>query len=157
MIDRNDTPRLATHSFGGDVCLNLWAYANPDTDTVLRIAGKAYVIPGDRDHQSTILKSLAVTDYLIAHWEPVPEQVLLISEDGASEGATTTQGVKDHFPEVFGPLIERLHDFPTQLCSVAGQYREFVPAADQNCRYLLTYVFEEEDGRLVPQVPAGQH
>lgn len=157
MSDRIDTPRLATRDFGGDVCLNLWAYAHPETGTVLRIAGRAYVIPGDRDHQSAILKSLAVTDHLIAHWEPVPEKCVLISDDGASERATTVQGAKDHFPAVFGPLIERLHDFPTQLCSVNGQYREFVPTGDLDCRYLLTFVVEEEDGRLVPQVPAGQH
>lgn len=54
-----------------EVVINLWAYSGED-GTILRLAGKTYVMQGTNAEKLALLRQLAASDFLSAPWHKVP-------------------------------------------------------------------------------------
>lgn len=138
-----------------EACFNLWAFVDQNTRIVQRISGKAYVLDGDDEAKLAVLKQLAPTDYLTAPWTAVPDHHVVWGPQGQSvRGAVFAADLDPG--AVFGGVIDALSMLPNQLRSVDGQYEvcRFDASAAAVPLFVLTYVLEREDGRLVPQVRA---
>ena len=140
-----------------EVVINLWAYSGED-GTILRLAGKAYVMQGGDAEKLVLLRQLAASDFLSAAWHKTPANFTIQHTDfGEMKGAAQASMLSDpHYHEhLFGPLIEQLAQaVPEQICSVNGEYRKFRLELPQEPLCISTIVMENEDGTLVPMVSA---
>lgn len=141
-----------------EVVFNVWAYSDAD-GFVLRVAGKAYVMDGDDDSKLALLRQLAVSDFLSASWEKVPEGFSMRGDKGRTmKGVAHASLLSDpsaHWT-LFGPLIERLEkEIPEQVRNVDGEYQVFRLSLPQAPLTITTLIFEHEDGRLVPMISPG--
>lgn len=138
-----------------EVCLNLWAYSGED-GTILRLAGKTYVMEGADDEKLALLKRLSVSDFLCALWHKVPDSFTIQhTEFGVMRGAAHASMMSDpqYRERLFGPLIEILAAaIPEQLRSIDGEYEIFRMDLPQEPLCVSTVVMENEDGTLVPMV-----
>lgn len=138
-----------------EVVINLWAYAGED-GTILRLAGKSYVMQGTDADKLTLLRQLAATDFLSTPWHKVPSNFTIQhTEFGEIKGAAQTSliGNPYYHQELFGPLIEGLaKSLPEQVQSINGEYRKFRLEMPQEPLYVSTLVMENEDGSLIPMV-----
>jgi hypothetical protein len=140
-----------------EVVINLWAYSGED-GTILRLAGKTYVMQGTDAEKLSLLRQLAASDFLSASWDKVPVNFTIQHTDfGEMKGAAQVSLINDqHYHEhLFGPLIEKLaQSIPEQARSVNGGYQKFRLDLPQAPLYVSTVVMEYEDGTLVPIVSA---
>lgn len=60
-----------------EIVLNLWVYSD-EVGYIRRLASKCYALHGNDVDKLTILRTLAKSDYLSAHWEQVPNNYRLI-------------------------------------------------------------------------------
>lgn len=136
-----------------EIVLNLWAYSDEE-GYIQRLAGKCYALHGTDSEKLSVLRSLAKSDYLSAHWEPVPKNYRLVNTDGSELlGVATTNHVQDRdaSAHLFGDLINRLEvTLPEQLLCSDGQYRVLQLKIPQEPLMITTVVIEQNDGRLVP-------
>ena len=94
-----------------EICVNLWAYADPETKMVQRVAARMYVLLGDDDAKLQTLSTLAFTDNSIARWSAVPDNHVAVLPDG-----TCIPGVirLDHLHDeatrdrIYAPLLQEL-------------------------------------------------
>lgn len=138
-----------------EVVINLWAYSGED-GTILRLAGKTYVMQGSDDEKLALLRQLAASDFLCAHWQKVPSNFTIQHTDfGEMKGAAQASMLGDpqYHEHLFGPLIEQLaQSIPEQLHSVNGEYRRFRLDIPQEPLCVSTIIMESEDGSLVPMM-----
>lgn len=136
-----------------EIVLNLWAYSDEE-GYIQRLAGKCYALHGTDAEKLSVLRSLAKSDYLSAHWEPVPKNYQLVNADGSALlGVATTNQVmdRDACAHLFGALINRLEALlPEQLLCSEGDYRGLQLKIPQEPLMITTVVIEQNDGRLVP-------
>lgn len=138
-----------------EVVVNLWAYSGED-GTILRLAGKTYVLQGNDADKLALLRQLATSDFLGATWHKVPAKFKISHHDyGVMEGAAQASMLSDqqYHETLFGPLIEHLaRTVPEQLSCVDGEYKVFRLELPQEPLLVSTIVMENEDGTLVPLV-----
>jgi len=138
-----------------EVVINLWAYSGED-GTILRLAGKTYVMQGTDAEKLALLRQLAASDFLGAPWHKVPANFTIQHTDfGKMKGAAQASMMSDpHYHEnLFGPLIEKLAlSIPKQMRCVDGDYQEFRINLPEAPLCISTIVIENEDGTLVPMV-----
>lgn len=136
-----------------EIVLNLWAYSDEE-GYVQRLAGKCYALHGTDAEKLTVLRALAKSDFLSAHWEPVPNNYGLINADGHELlGVATTNEVLDlqASSKLFRALIDSLEvKLPSQVLCIDGGYRKFSPKIPQEPLMITTLVIEQGDGNLVP-------
>jgi len=140
-----------------EVVINLWAYSGED-GTILRLAGKTYVMSGSDAENLALLRQLAASDFLCAIWHKVPPNFTIQDFDlGEIKGAAKASMInnQDYHQSLFGPLIEMLaKSIPTQICSVNGEYRQLPVGMPKAPLSVTTIVMEYEDGTLVPMMSA---
>ncbi len=138
-----------------EVVINLWAYSGED-GTILRLAGKTYVMQGADAEKLALLHQLAATDFLAAPWHKVPANFTIHHTDfGEMKGAAQASMISDPYyhQNLFGPLIERLaQSIPEQVRSVNGEYQKFRLEIPNEPLCVSTIVMENEDGTLVPMI-----
>lgn len=149
---------VATHPLENpEVVINLWAYSD-EYGTILRLAGKTYVMQGTDSEKLALLRQLAVTDFLSASWHKVPANFTIQhAEFGEIKEAAQASMISDpHYHEyLFGPLIETLaQSIPEQARNVNGEYQKFRLELPETPLFVSTMVMEYEDGTLVPMVSA---
>lgn len=76
----NDADVTAGHP---EVCFNLWAFADQDTGIIMRISGKAYVLPGSEVEKRALLSHLAATDFYSVAWHQVPKHLVMVNPAGS--------------------------------------------------------------------------
>lgn len=138
-----------------ELAFNLWAFSD-ESGTILHLACKAYVLDGSDTERLAKLKALANSDFLSATWDGVPKTFVLSNDEGRKlEGYAHVSILNDpasHWP-LFGSLIEQLaNELPTQIRSVAGQYRQFRLALPESPLTVTTVVLEREDGTQTPLI-----
>ena len=152
MKHRQATARPLENS---EVVINLWAYSGED-GTILRLAGKSYVMQGSDAEKLALLRQLAATDFLSAPWDKVPANFTIQDTDlGVMKGVAQASMIGDPYyhQNLFGPLIETLaRSIPEQVRSVDGEYQTFRLDIPQEPLCVSTLVMETEDGSLVPMV-----
>ena len=135
--------------------INLWAYSGED-GTILRLAGKTYVMQGTDAEKLDLLRQLAATDFLSAPWHKVPPNFTIQhTEFGEMKGAAQASMISDPYyhQNLFGPLIEKLaQSIPEQARSINGEYVKFRLDLPEAPLCISTIVMEYEDGSLVPMV-----
>ncbi|MGZ8946826.1 MAG: hypothetical protein ACXW1W_15555 [Methylococcaceae bacterium] len=57
-----------------ELCINLWYCFDKESGFVDAIAGRGYFLSGADDQKTAMLKALAVSDFLNAQWQPVPDR-----------------------------------------------------------------------------------
>lgn len=138
-----------------EVVINLWAYSGED-GTILRLAGKTYVMQGTDAEKLALLRNLAASDFLGAPWHKVPANFTIQHTDfGVMKGAAQASMIGDpHYHQnLFGALIEKLaQSIPEQVRSVNGEYQNFRLELPEAPLCVSTIVMENEDGTLVPTV-----
>jgi hypothetical protein len=149
--------RIATENPLSDpeVVLNLWAYADED-GTILRLAGKTYVMQGSDEEKLAMLRPLATSDFLSVSWSKVPSNFNIQNIDnnemsGVAHASMLTD--RSYHDFLFGPLIEVLaQSVPEQLRSINGDYQKFRLEIPDEPLCISTIVLEKEDGNLVPLI-----
>lgn len=141
-----------------EVVLNLWAYADEE-GYIMRLAGRAYVLEGDDTAKLAVLRNLAKTDFLSAPWQKVPANFKMNNPNGQEmcgvAHASMLSNQSSH-AFLFGPLIEEIAEgLPSQLRSVAGEFRPFKLDLPNEPLTVTTVIMEYEDGRLEPRVSSG--
>jgi hypothetical protein len=101
-----------------ELCINLWFCFDNEAGFVDAIAGRGYFLNGTDEQKTATLKVLAVSDYLNAVWQPIPEryQTTLVSTDenktASFSGVVHSSDIDvlglDLFEEVF-KLIESVN------------------------------------------------
>ena len=138
-----------------EVVINLWAYSGED-GTILRLAGKTYVMQGTDAEKLDLLRQLAATDFLSAPWHKVPLNFTIHhTVFGEMKGAAQASMIGDpqYHEHLFGSLIEKLaQSIPEQVRSVNGEYEKFRLDLPEAPLCISTIVMEYEDGSLVPMV-----
>ena len=138
-----------------EVVINLWAYSD-ENGTILRLAGKSYVMQGSDAEKLVLLRQLAATDFLSAPWHKVPSSFTMQHMVfGEMQGLAQASMISDPYyhQNLFGPLIELLaQSIPEQVRSVDGEYQTFRLDIPQQPLCVSTLVMEIEDGSLVPMV-----
>jgi hypothetical protein len=138
-----------------EVVMNLWAYTGED-GSIMRLAGKTYVMQGIDDEKLALLRQLSASDFLSAPWEKVPANFVVNNADGESmQGLAQASMITDPYyhQQLFGPLIEKLAKLvPEQLRSVVGEYEKFRLDLPESPLSVTTIVMEYENGTLVPMV-----
>lgn len=138
-----------------EVVINLWAYSGED-GTILRLAGKNYVMSGSDAENLALLRQLAASDFLCAVWHKVPLNFTIQHSDlGELKGAAKASMIdnQNYHQHLFGPLIEILaKSIPEQICSENGEYRPLPIVMPKAPLSVTTIVMEYEDGTLVPMM-----
>jgi len=138
-----------------EVVLNLWVYADDD-GTVLRVAGRAYVLCGTEKEKLAQLRRLAASDFLAAKWQKVPDNFTLHHTNGQSlKGIANLSGLSDSVAHsaLFKLVIkEAEEDLPQQLRSIRAKYEPFFMKLPKEPLCVTTVVIEREDGALVPMI-----
>jgi len=138
-----------------EVVINLWAYSGDD-GTILRLAGKIYVMQGTDAEKLALLRQLAASDFLSTPWHKVPANFTIQHTDfGELKGAAQASmlGDPNYHQSLFGPLIEILAKaIPDQVRSINGEYRKFRLELPEAPLCVSTIVMENEDGTLVPML-----
>lgn len=138
-----------------EVVVNVWAYSGED-GTILRLAGKIYVLQGNDAEKLALLRQLAASDFLGATWHKVPASFKISHPVyGVMEGAAQASMLSDpqYHETLFGPLIEQLaRKVPEQLRCVDGEYKVFRLELPEEPLLISTIIMENEDGSLVPMV-----
>ena len=135
--------------------INLWAYSGED-GTILRLAGKTYVMQGTDAGKLALLRQLAATDFLSVPWHKVPPSFTIQNtEFGEMEGVAHASMISDPYyhQTLFGPLIEKLaQSIPEQVRNINGGYEKFRLDLPEAPLCISTIVMENEDGSLVPML-----
>ncbi len=137
-----------------EVVVNLWVYSDEE-GYILRVAGRSYVLDGTDAEKLAILRKLAATDFLMAKWEPVPQNFVVSHSGGDRHGATQLRMLEDELSKSYlvGPLLESLaKELPQQLRREGDTYAPFAMQLPDAPLTVLTVVVEHDDGQLVPMV-----
>lgn len=138
-----------------EVVLNLWAYSDDD-GTVLRVAGRAYVLCGSEREKLSRLRELSLSDFLAAKWQKVPDNFSVHHTSGQIlRGVASVSQLRD--PQAHSVLFEPVmkvaeEDLPDQVRSVRGDYESFRMKLPADPLCVTTIVIEREDGALVPML-----
>ena len=141
-----------------EVCINLWAYADPETKMVQRVAARMYVLLGDDNAKLQTLSTLAFTDNAIAKWSAVPDHQIVVLPDGTRiPGLVRIDVLHDNATrdQVFAPLLRSLEDeLPGQMGfrPDGGLTSLCMPIPDEPL-FLLTPAWEYPDGQVIMEVP----
>lgn len=131
-----------------EICLNLWYYVL-QTGVVIRIAGKAYALKGTEQEKLAALKAVSATDHLTATMDRVPMHLVINEGARRLEGAMDVRSLPAMVSMVFGPLFNKLEaSLPPVLRVVDEEYFEQALKIPDEPLFVLTAVYEEEDGRL---------
>lgn len=137
-----------------EVVVNLWAYSDEE-GYILRVAGRSYVLDGTDDEKLAILRKLAPTDFLMSHWEPVPDRFTVTHPGGNRRAVAQLSMLNDELTKSYlvGPLLESLaKQLPQQLRRDGDTYAPFAMQLPDAPLTVLTVVVEQDDGQLVPMV-----
>ncbi len=136
-----------------EVCLNLWWVLDAQTGVVQRLAGRPYALSGTDPDKTTILKSLAATDFHLAKIAPVPEQYVLNTEHGQIKGAIFPNTLATAGLALFEHVILQLEEsLPRQIAFRDGKPFAYKLKIPPNPLFVMTCIEEQADGQQVTVV-----
>jgi len=130
-----------------------------DNGTILRLAGKVYVLEGTKAENLVLLRQLSRKDFLSAPWHEVPFKVRKVVAANHEAGPLVLMlMLRERIPHsaLFGFLIRKLaKEMPMQCRTVSGKPRRFRMALPARPLMLSTIVLEKNDGRQTAMLPLG--
>ena len=141
-----------------EICVNLWAYADPETKMVQRVAARMYVLLGDDDAKLQTLSTLAFTDNSIARWSAVPDNHVAVLPDGTRiPGVIRLAHLHDEATRdrIYAPLLQELEgELPAQMgFQRDGTLARLSMPVPGEPLFLLTTAWEYPDGQVIMEVP----
>jgi hypothetical protein len=135
-----------------EICLNTWFFVD-STGMVIRIAAKAYSLKGSDEEKLAILKSLAGTDHLSATQGRIPERYVTTVEGQEMAGSIPAAALQSEPLPVFDDLFTEIEKSLPQLYrTVDDQYEPFKLHLTEPFLWVMTSIFESNDGQLVARV-----
>ena len=144
-----------------ELVANIWPIVDGMSNLIQRIAARAYVLPAGQDSLiSTVLLGLATSDFVMAKQFRIPTKFIVQSEFGEIRGAIDPGGFNLHLEEILDPILEDLAAARPEVVGVSFESgepqgkRPIVRFGDDPYT-TITFLREEMDGRLVPQLPGS--
>lgn len=145
------THRSIPHT-NAEICVNCWYFVDA-TGVVIRLAAKAYALAGTDEDKLLALKLLAGTDHLTAIQAKVPQKYVIAIDHGDLRGAIHASVLSMDPIPVFDELFEQLNaSLPSLIQSVDDTYQSFRMQLTEPFLWVLTCVFEDQDGNLVARI-----
>ena len=134
-----------------ELVTNIWIFIDLETELAYNWSGRVYSINGTDEEKLLILKKLSSTDYLTAPRLSFPDIVKAVINGKELNGKLPSNMVRnffDQYPDMFFDEIEKslppLLNLDYQNMSTSKQK---IP---QNPLYVITQIYEEEDGTMRP-------
>ena len=133
-----------------EIILNLWAIHDPGDNVVYGLAGRAYYASGTDEEKFTLLKQLAVSDFVMAVRMPVPERFSIESEGGTMTGYCRLNELYNPATTLFEEMFRELENDCIHRYN-ANSGDETNPDAlkiTANPLYVIPALVEDEDGLI---------
>ena len=139
-----------------EVCLNIWFVADQETQLIYRAAARAYAIDGSDDYKATVLKSLAGSDYHLAkHFSLTHIKNTIVDPNGRSREVCGLfrNSIDTLFPQILDTICKGLEeDFIFQPIITPTGPKKYKMKILADPYYVLTFIIEDDQGNLTPQV-----
>jgi hypothetical protein len=132
-----------------EMIFNLWAIHDPADKVVYGLAGRAYYACGTDEEKMTLLKQLAVSDFVLATRMPVPERFSMEADGETHTGLCRVT-------ELYNPETTLFHEMFQELAGeIACRYQEDSGAegdipdllrVPRNPLFLITALVEDKNG-----------
>jgi hypothetical protein len=143
---------LSVTDADAEICLNTWFFVD-STGMVIRIAAKAYALKGSDEEKLAILKSLAGTDHLSATQGRIPQKYVTTVDGQEMAGSIPAAALQLEPLPVFDDLFTEIEKSLPQLYrTVDDEYEPFKLQLTEAFLWVMTSVFESNDGQLVARV-----
>jgi hypothetical protein len=104
-----------------ELCINLWFCFDRQTDFVDALAGRGYFLSGTDEQKTSMLKDLAVSDYVNVAWQRVPDRYHSVLVDTSKNESESFSGVV-HVSDLEMLGMNLFEDVFTQIESVKQTY-----------------------------------
>lgn len=145
------TTRSVSHT-EAEIGVNCWYFAD-QTGVVLRLAAKAYALVGSDEEKLAVLKAAAMADHLTATHAQVPPRFVLDCDGQTLKGVVPVSVLQmdplPFFDDLFGQIDRAL---PDVLVSIHDEYLKQKTHLVEPFLWVLTAVFESDDGQLIARV-----
>ena len=151
IIQQNPTSLSVTDA-DAEICLNTWFFVD-STGMVIRIAAKAYALKGTDDEKLAILKSLAGTDHLSATQGRIPEKYVTTVDGQEMAGSIPAAALQSDPLPVFDDLFAEIEkSLPQLFRTVDDEYEPFKIHLTEQFLWVMTSIFESNDGQLIARI-----
>jgi hypothetical protein len=136
-----------------ELVTNIWIFIDLETELAYNWSGRVYSINGTDEEKLMILKKLSSTDYLTVPRNEFPENVVAVIDGKELKGKLPSNMVRNFFdqnPDLFFNKLE--NDLPPLLNLDYQNMSKSKQKIPQNPLYVITQIYEEEDGNLHPIV-----
>ncbi|MDO6462173.1 hypothetical protein Q4485_15795 [Granulosicoccaceae sp. 1_MG-2023] len=140
-----------------ELVANIWPVADAGTGIVGRYLMRAYAMDAEDSVISTVLNSLAPTDFRIAREFVIPERFKVCSPYGTEESAVLIGEFHRYQQEILKEGFAALEQDYVKVQGIdltQGQPRvvNVIPRFPEAPYTVVTVLLETEDGQLVPQL-----
>lgn len=134
-----------------ELVTNIWIFIDLETELAYRWSGRVYSIKGTDEEKLNILEKLSSTDFLTVPCHSFPQNVMAVINGKEFRGKLPSNAVRNLFiqnPDIFFNEIEKSLP-PLLSLDYRNMYSE-KQKIPQKPLYVLTQVYEDEDGNLHP-------
>jgi hypothetical protein len=133
-----------------EVIMNLWCIYDQQDKLIYGLAGRAYYVTGTDEEKTSLLKALALTDYVLARRLPVPERFTAELNGELVGGLCSLNELNNPATTLFAEMYDELQQEIDSKYN--GSRNEEAPDESliipSNPLYLVTALVEEDDGTL---------
>jgi hypothetical protein len=140
-----------------ELAANVWPVVDEGTGIVQRFFMRAYAFDAPDDVIGATLRSLAPTDFRLAHVFPIPDRFHVSSPYGTLQGAVTAGDFHEHQESILTQAFRSLEESPAPFHGVdmsGSEPRGVVvrPRFPDEPYLVVTAILESAAGELKPQV-----
>lgn len=140
-----------------ELVANIWPIVDEETGVVQRYLIKAYALAATDEEISTVLATLARTDYRTAHPVLLPERYKIVFDQGTILGAlpigTFQQDVSTIIESELKNIEKTFAQLPNYGADTNGNAKKTTPLKFSDNPYIVTTVLlETATGELHPQL-----
>lgn len=136
-----------------ELCFNLWAIVDEETQLVYSYSGKVYALTGSDEEKLRILQTLAAHDHLTVPTRSIPDRFVLVTDDGninATSMATVSNPDSSFWEELFAQLVDELPPIIRFVGSNAIETKLLLPEDPLAC---ITTLVESRIGIRTAKLP----
>jgi len=135
-------------SYKSELCCNLWAIFEPNTQVIYALAGRAYALQGTDEDKLKMLRELSACDYQTVKAVKLPERFNLVEPCGQTKkGVTTIQSFYDKSSALFDELFAHIENQLPAITDYTQEETKLIPQrlpSDPLC--VTTLLCEDEQG-----------
>jgi hypothetical protein len=140
-----------------ELVANIWPIVDQETGIVQRYLIKAYALSATDQEISTVLTTLARSDYRTAHPVKISDKYMLTSEHGNISGAIPISTFHQEVNSIVEGMLSTIEHSLTEIhnygVDMNGNPRQFDPVKfPENPYFVTTSLLESPSGELKPQL-----